>query len=45
VLAQDEASSIVWGMPGSVVDAGLADDVLPLSELASAVSSRVWRRS
>jgi two-component system chemotaxis response regulator CheB len=30
VLAQDEASSVVWGMPGAVVNAGLADSVLPL---------------
>jgi two-component system, chemotaxis family, protein-glutamate methylesterase/glutaminase len=30
VLAQDEASSVVWGMPGAVVNAGLADRVLPL---------------
>ena len=34
VLAQDEASSVVWGMPGAVVDAGLADSVLPLEEVA-----------
>jgi two-component system chemotaxis response regulator CheB len=30
VLAQDEASSVVWGMPGAVVQAGFADRVLPL---------------
>jgi two-component system chemotaxis response regulator CheB len=30
ILAQDEASSIVWGMPGAVVEAGYADRVLPL---------------
>lgn len=33
VLAQDEASSVVWGMPGAVVNAGLADRVLPLGEI------------
>jgi two-component system chemotaxis response regulator CheB len=33
VLAQDEASSVVWGMPGAVVSAGLADRVLPLDEV------------
>jgi two-component system chemotaxis response regulator CheB len=33
VLAQDEASSVVWGMPGAVVNAGLADRVLPLEEV------------
>ena len=34
VLAQDEASSTVWGMPGSVVGAGLAQKVLPLNQIA-----------
>jgi two-component system chemotaxis response regulator CheB len=32
-LAQDEATSVVWGMPGSVVEAGLADRVLPLGQI------------
>ena len=30
VLAQDEASSVVWGMPGFIVRAGIADAVVPL---------------
>jgi two-component system chemotaxis response regulator CheB len=38
VWAQDEASSTVWGMPGSVVEAGLAQRVLPLSQLAKTIS-------
>jgi two-component system chemotaxis response regulator CheB len=33
ILAQDEASSVVWGMPGAVVAAGLADRVLPLDQV------------
>jgi two-component system chemotaxis response regulator CheB len=33
ILAQDEASSVVWGMPGAVANAGLADRVLPLDEV------------
>jgi two-component system chemotaxis response regulator CheB len=33
-LVQDQASSVVWGMPGAVADAGLADGVFPLSALA-----------
>jgi two-component system chemotaxis response regulator CheB len=37
VLVQDEASSIVWGMPGSVVAAGWADAIVPLARLADAV--------
>jgi two-component system chemotaxis response regulator CheB len=33
ILAQDEASSVVWGMPGAVVTAGLAHRVLPLADM------------
>jgi two-component system chemotaxis response regulator CheB len=39
VIAQDEATSVVWGMPGSVVAAGLADAVLPLDRIAAALKS------
>mgnify|MGYP003639389340 CR=1 FL=1 len=35
ILAQDEATSIVWGMPGAIAEAGLADQILPLSEIGS----------
>ena len=41
VLAQDEATSVVWGMPGYVVRAGLADRVLPLALIAPEVVRRV----
>ena len=41
VLAQDEATSVVWGMPGFVAQAGLADRVLPLSMIAGAIVERV----
>lgn len=34
LLAQDEASSVVWGMPGAVAAAGLADQVLPLEQIS-----------
>lgn len=34
VLGQDEASSVVWGMPGAVAKAGLCSAVLPLTEIA-----------
>lgn len=34
VLAQDEATSVVWGMPGAVTNAGLARAVLPPDQLA-----------
>ncbi len=36
-IAQDEASSVVWGMPGAVVNAGLADVVLPLNRIADEI--------
>ncbi|BAU10336.1 protein-glutamate methylesterase CheB [Leptolyngbya sp. NIES-3755] len=41
ILAQDEASSVVWGMPGYVVNAGLADAVLPLDQMMSEMLQRV----
>jgi two-component system chemotaxis response regulator CheB len=37
ILAQDEESSVVWGMPGSVVRAGLADRVVSLDQLAAEI--------
>lgn len=40
ILAQDEATSVVWGMPGAVSRAGLADAVLPLSEIAQEIVRR-----
>jgi two-component system chemotaxis response regulator CheB len=40
VLAQDEATSVVWGMPGVVARAGLADRVLPLSAIAEEIVRR-----
>jgi two-component system, chemotaxis family, protein-glutamate methylesterase/glutaminase len=43
VVAQDEASSVVWGMPGAVVAAGLAHRVLPLSAIARDVTTAVAR--
>lgn len=43
VVVQDEATSVVWGMPGFVARAGLADTVLPLPELAGEIARRVRR--
>ncbi len=37
VLVQDEATSVVWGMPGAIARAGLADVVAPIGELAGRV--------
>jgi len=41
VLAQDEATSVVWGMPGHVVGAGLADAEIPLGSVAPEIVRRV----
>jgi two-component system, chemotaxis family, protein-glutamate methylesterase/glutaminase len=41
VLIQDEASSVVWGMPGFVARAGLADKELPLNQLGEEIVRRV----
>lgn len=41
VFAQDEATSVVWGMPGAVATAGLCTEVLPLIELGQATASRL----
>lgn len=37
ILAQDEASSVVWGMPGFVVKGGVADEVLPIDQVGARI--------
>ena len=41
VVVQDQASSVVWGMPGFVARAGLAEKVLPLDQVGAEVARRV----
>jgi two-component system, chemotaxis family, protein-glutamate methylesterase/glutaminase len=41
VCVQDEASSVVWGMPGQVAAAGLADGIYPLKSMAQEIIRRV----
>jgi two-component system, chemotaxis family, protein-glutamate methylesterase/glutaminase len=41
VIIQDEASSVVWGMPGLVHASGLADAAYPLDRLAAEITHRV----
>ncbi len=43
VVAQDEATCVVWGMPGAVATAGLCSAILPLPEIASYVRKLVLR--
>jgi two-component system chemotaxis response regulator CheB len=40
IVVQDEASSVVWGMPGAVASAGIANGVLPLAEIADEIIRR-----
>jgi two-component system chemotaxis response regulator CheB len=37
VVVQDQASSVVWGMPGAIAQAGFADEILPLDRVAEAI--------
>jgi two-component system chemotaxis response regulator CheB len=41
VLAQDEESSVVWGMPGYVAQAGLAEAIVPINGVAGEILKRV----
>ncbi len=43
VIVQDQATSVVWGMPGAVVAAGFAAEVLPLDAIGRAIQARVLR--
>lgn len=40
LVVQDEATSVVWGMPGAAVAAGLPCDIIPLPQMAEAITSR-----
>jgi two-component system chemotaxis response regulator CheB len=40
VIAQDQASSVVWGMPGAVVSSGVADAILPPEAIGRLVATR-----
>ena len=44
IIAQDKATSVVWGMPKAIVDAGLANKVLPLPEIPKVISKLVKSR-
>jgi two-component system chemotaxis response regulator CheB len=43
VISQDEATSVVWGMPGAVATAGLCTAVLPLHEIGAYVKKALMR--
>jgi two-component system chemotaxis response regulator CheB len=44
-LAQDEATSVVFGMPKAAIDAGVIDEVVPLPRMTAAILSRPLRRA
>ena len=37
MIVQDQATSVVWGMPGAIAQAGLADEILPLDRIPEAI--------
>jgi two-component system chemotaxis response regulator CheB len=37
VIVQDQSTSVVWGMPGAVAQAGYADEILPLDRIAETI--------
>lgn len=45
VIAQDEATSVVWGMPGAAVATNQVDEVLPLDRIGPAIVSMIGSRT
>ncbi|MEM8485779.1 MAG: chemotaxis response regulator protein-glutamate methylesterase [Bacteroidota bacterium] len=45
LIAQDEASSVVWGMPGAVARAGLTDTLIPLARMGDEIVQRTARNT
>ncbi|WP_341539297.1 chemotaxis-specific protein-glutamate methyltransferase CheB [Pectinatus cerevisiiphilus] len=43
IIAEDKSTSVVYGMPKAVVDLGIADEVLPVDRIASAIVNAVKR--
>lgn len=43
VIAQDEATATIYGMPAAVAEAGLADEILPLSAIPAAIAAWAGR--
>jgi len=41
VIAEDETTSIVWGMPRSVIEAGVANEVRPLDDIGKAIERAI----
>lgn len=43
VIVQDQATSVAWGMPGAVANEGLAERILPITDIAPAIITRAHR--
>jgi two-component system, chemotaxis family, protein-glutamate methylesterase/glutaminase len=43
VIAQDESSSVIFGMPAEAIKIGAVDEVLPLDEISAAIEKRVMK--
>jgi two-component system chemotaxis response regulator CheB len=43
IIAQDEATSVVWGMPGAVAQAGICSAILPLPQIAGHLAAMFER--
>ena len=43
-IVQDQFSSVVWGMPRSVFEAGTADEVIPLEDIGQRINKIVLRK-
>jgi two-component system, chemotaxis family, protein-glutamate methylesterase/glutaminase len=43
-IAQDEATSVVWGMPGSAVETGLIDQVIPLMQIPAKIKEMLVQK-
>jgi two-component system chemotaxis response regulator CheB len=44
ILVQDKASSVVWGMPGSIYKEGLADEALSIQDLSTEIMTRLTQK-
>lgn len=45
IIAQDEASSVVWGMPGSAVSTGFVDEIVSLMDLPQKIATMIFKRA
>ncbi len=45
IIAEDESTCVVWGMPRSVFESGVADEVAPLHKIAGSISKRINRNA